>query len=254
MPCSANEPCPVYLELSSVEVVGPKLFVTGNLHTDTATLDSMLLATEDGGKSWTEPHPRIRNGALEQIQFLDFEMGWVGGHILQGIPRNPFLLITRDGGKTWRAAPITEDERAGSIDQFWFDSRTAGTLLIDRLRSATNGARYELYESMTGGESWSLKEASSRPIQTKRARPTGNPDWRLRADTRSKSYHLERKQGAAWTVVAAFPIRVGECRAKEPVLAEPEPEPEPEQPAAPETQPAKRPAKKPTLQKKRPPA
>lgn len=252
LPCSDAEPCPVYLELANVEVVGPKLFITGNLHTDTATLYSVLLSTEDGGKTWTEPHPRVRSAGLDLIQFVDFEMGWVSGQVLQGVPRDPFLLVTRDGGKTWRSAPVTDDERPGNIDLFWFDSRTSGVLLVDRQRSAANGARYEQYESMTGGESWSLVQASSRPIQLKRARPASNPDWRLRADGPSKTYRLERRQGAAWTQVSTFPIRVGECRAKEPVLAEPEPE-QPVEPAA-EPAPAKRPARRPTLEKKRPPS
>src|SRR5579862_4544883 len=58
--CSEEDPCPVYLELSNVDAVGNKIFVTGNLHTPMATLDSILLASENGGTSWTEPHPRLR--------------------------------------------------------------------------------------------------------------------------------------------------------------------------------------------------
>src|SRR5580692_2363441 len=64
--CSAEDPCPVFLELSSVEAVGAKLFVAGNLHTPSTTLYSVLLASEDGGKTWTEPVARMRAAALEQ--------------------------------------------------------------------------------------------------------------------------------------------------------------------------------------------
>ncbi len=59
--CSEEDPCPVYLELANVEAVGRKIFVTGNLHTPMATLYSILLASEDGGNTWTEPHPRMRS-------------------------------------------------------------------------------------------------------------------------------------------------------------------------------------------------
>lgn len=247
--CSEKEPCPVLLELSAVEPLGPKLFVTGNLHSGPATLYSILLLSEDGGRTWTEPHPRIRHGALEQIQFLDYEAGWISGQLLLGLPRDAFMLITRDGGKSWRRVPIVEEEgRSGTIERFWFSSRTSGTLVLDRVRGAENNARHEVYESMTGGDNWSLREASSKPAALKTARPVVNPDWRLRAD--SKSYRIERRQGNAWTVLATFPIRAGECAVKEPVFLDPEPEPEPEPaPAAPPA-PAKT-KKRPTLERKR---
>jgi photosystem II stability/assembly factor-like uncharacterized protein len=252
--CPEKEPCPVYLELSAVEALGPKLFLTGNLHANTATLHSLLLVSEDGGKTWTEPHPRIQNGSLEQIQFLDFEAGWISGQLLQGAPRDAFLLLTRDGGKNWRRVPVVEDEgRTGTIERFWFDSRNSGMLVIDRIRGAENNARHELYESMTGGENWSLKEASSKPVQLKNARPPSGSDWRVRADAASKSYRLERRQGTGWAMLASFPIRAGTCVAKEPVFTDVEPEPAMEADPAPAPAPAPAKARKrPTLERKRP--
>ncbi len=77
--CSEEEPCAVFLELSSVEAAGNKIFLAGNLHTNTTTLYSVLLATEDAGKTWSEPHPRIRFAGLDQIQFIDFQNGWISG-------------------------------------------------------------------------------------------------------------------------------------------------------------------------------
>ena len=53
--CTSEEPCPVYMELVSVEALGGRLFVTGNLHADSATMYGLLLLSEDGGKTWTEP-------------------------------------------------------------------------------------------------------------------------------------------------------------------------------------------------------
>src|SRR5262249_52240739 len=121
--CSAEDPCAVFLELSAVEAAGAKIFVAGNLHTRSTTLYSVLLASEDGGKTWTEPFKRIRAGALEQIQFIDFANGWVSGQLIEPLPRDPFLLITTDGGKSWRQRPLFEESRFGSISQFWFESK-----------------------------------------------------------------------------------------------------------------------------------
>src|SRR6266702_4851639 len=48
--CTEEEPCPIYLELSAFEPVGNQLFVAGNIHSDSNTLYSVLLASSDGGK------------------------------------------------------------------------------------------------------------------------------------------------------------------------------------------------------------
>src|SRR5580700_4545039 len=77
--CSEEDPCPVYLELENVESAGAKPFITGNLHTAMATLYSILLTSDDAGKTWTEPHPRIHQSGLDQIQILDSQNGWISG-------------------------------------------------------------------------------------------------------------------------------------------------------------------------------
>lgn len=228
--CSNSDSCPVYLELSNLDVVGPKLFISGNLHTETSTLSSILLASDDGGKTWSEPHERIRSAGLDQIQFIDFETGWIAGEMLLGTPKDPFLLITQDGGKAWRLQPLFEESHPGMIEQFWFESRTSGALVIDRVQPSETGARHELYESMTGGTSWLLREAGASPIQLKRFRTPSQTGWRLRADASSKTYRVERQEAGRWTAMATFPVRIGECKPSENMLAEPgadKPEAEP---------------------------
>ena len=207
--CSEEEPCPVYLELSAVDAVGNKLFLTGNLHTPTVTLYSILLATEDAGRTWNEPQPRIRFAGLDQIQFIDFQNGWISGAILQSTPRDPFFLLTTDGGKTWRNRPIYDEPRVAVIERFWFDSKNNGTLLIDARLDAN---RHELYESMTGGESWSLKQASANPIRFPRSREPGATGWRLRADAATHSYALEKSEAEVWHRVASFLVNAGVCK------------------------------------------
>ena len=117
--CTAAEPCPVYVELTALEVIGPKVFVTGNLHTERSTLASLLVASEDGGRSWSEPAARIRTASLDQIQFIDFETGWISGQTVQGRPRDPFFLVTTDGGKSWRQRFVFDESHPGVIEQFW---------------------------------------------------------------------------------------------------------------------------------------
>jgi hypothetical protein len=39
-----------------------------------------------------------------------------------------------------------------------------------------------------------------------------SPEWRVRADAASKSFHLEHRQGQRWTSVAAFAVNLGGCK------------------------------------------
>jgi hypothetical protein len=254
--CTDEQPCPIYLEFAALETVGNRIFLTGNLHTRTATLFSILLASDDAGRTWSEPHRRIRGAALDQIQFIDLENGWVGGQNVQPSPRDPFLLITHDAGKTWQMRPVFEESnRPGAIEQFWFESRTAGSLLVDRKQAGDDGARHELYESMTGGDTWSLVQAGATPIKMKHARPeNANPDWRIRADAATKSYRVERRESGAWKAIAAFAIQPGECRPPERQITEtPPPEPvEAKDKEEPPPEPPRGPRTAPTLKKKRP--
>jgi len=205
--CTEEEPCPLYLELSAVESVGGRLFLAGNLHTPAVTLSSILLGSADGGRTWTEPYERVRFSALEQIQFFDMEYGWISGATLGALPRDPFFLVTSDGGKTWRMRPLFEETHGGSIERFWFDSRKSGTLLL-----TPNGGSYEMYESLTGGESWTLKQVGSKPLKLPEGRPAGNAGWRLRPDARNHSYDVEIKEANGWQRVASFLVQVGTCR------------------------------------------
>ena len=212
--CTAEDPCPVFLELASVEAVGNRIFVAGNIHSSSTTLASVLLASDDGGKTWREPHERIRLAGLDRIQFIDFENGWVGGEVQHPLPRDPFLLVTSDGGKTWQAHAIFAEPQFGSITQFAFSSPANGSLVIDRGRTGESG-RYELYETPNAGETWMLRQADERPIQIKRATGTANADWRLRTDAASKSYRIERRTGNLWHATAAFAVSIGACQPPE---------------------------------------
>jgi len=206
--CSEQDPCPVYLELSNVEAVGGKIFATGNIHTPMATLYSILLASEDGGNTWTEPYPRMRSSGLDEIQFVDFQNGWISGANLQGAPRDPFLLISTDGGKTWHERPIFEESRVAAIEHFSFDSPSDGTLAIDA--RLDNGKR-ELYETRTGGESWTVHPPSGQPEAAKDKHGSASV-WRLRTDAATHSYAIEKSENNHWRKIASFLVNIAVCK------------------------------------------
>jgi hypothetical protein len=207
--CSDEEPCPVYLELNATESIGNRIFATGNLHSAAVTLYSVLLGSADAGHTWREAHTRIRGAGLDHIQFIDPSTGWTSGESLFPLSQDPFLLLTSDGGETWRQQPVFNESRYGSIQQFYFSSKTNGSLILDR-GQGSEGDRYALYESPDGGETWAVREESGKPMQLKRAAEPS--EWRIRADGPTRSFHIEHRADGHWTSVAAFAVSSGACK------------------------------------------
>jgi photosystem II stability/assembly factor-like uncharacterized protein len=211
--CSEDAPCPVYLELGAAASAGNKFYVAGNIHSDAVTLYSVLLGSEDAGRSWREIHERIRSAGLDHLQFIDAETGWVGGQQLFPLPQDPFVLLTTDGGKSWRPSPVfgeNSDYHFGSLQEMYFSSKTNGSLVVDRSSGGDPGP-FALYESPDGGASWTVKEQSRKPLHVKGA-PPPDADWRVRVDGVSKAFLMERRQGERWTVQASFAVNIGFCR------------------------------------------
>jgi photosystem II stability/assembly factor-like uncharacterized protein len=210
--CAEDEPCAVFLELSGAEASGNRTLIAGNLHAESVTLSSVLLASDDDGRTWSEVHPRMRGAALDHIQFLDAATGWISGEELFPLPQNPFLLLTTDGGKTWSRRPVpndTAEDRFGVVQQFAFADKDTGSLIVDRGPSGV-GYRYVLYESRTGGESWNIVEESTRQPHLRQSAPASS--WRVRVDAPTSSFHVEHRQGDRWSPVAAFAVKLEPCK------------------------------------------
>jgi len=209
--CSEGEPCDVFLELASVEGVGSTIFAVGNLHTVTTTLYGVLLVSGDGGKTWSEPNPRIPAAALDQVQFPDFQRGWVSGVNIEPLARDPFFLLTADGGKTWRRRPLFNETKYGFIQQFWFDSTKTGELIFERSQGAASV--YEMYQTTNGGDTWTIKEAGGKAPKLAKSPPKDSATWRARTDAASKMHRIERRNArGGWELVASLSVRAGLCK------------------------------------------
>lgn len=207
--CTMDDPCPVFLELGSADAAGARLFAAGNLHTKSVTLYGIVLASDDNGVTWTEPNPRIPASALEQVEFHDLQNGWITGESIDPLARNPFLLITTDGGLTWRQKLIAEDTKYGTVTQFHFDTPARGELVLDTPQPRQ--VHQELYETNTGGEDWELKQVNNSAIKLKNARVAGQGPLRVRADAPSGTFVVERGAGRTWNRVASFTVHVADC-------------------------------------------
>lgn len=227
--CPEAEPCPIFVELAAMDSTGGRLTITGNIHSSATTFSSLMLMSEDGGKTWTEPVERMSQTVLEGVQFVDAMTGWAGGQLLTTLPRDPFFLVTTDGAKTWRKRPLSDESRVAAIDSFFFESRTDGGLLVDRTRGGMPNAKYELYETKTGGDTWMLREVSGKPLKLRKTATPVLPEFRLRTDAPSKTHRVERRQGQRWTTLASFLVRLPDCQIHDKELAPP-----PELPSDPE--------------------
>lgn len=217
--CSEAEPCQTFLELSSVETLGTVLVLVGNIHTTATTLQSVALVSEDGGSTWRESHPRLRGCALESMQFIDFSTGWLIGQTSLGLPRDPFVLLTTDSGRTWRKVDLFAETRVGVIEYFAFQSAKRGWLLVDNKGSGEAG-KYEFYETQTGGSSWELREISNRIPKAAAAGqrpPTTNA--RIRVDEKKGLLRIDVRAGNGWREVSTFKLKLEDCK--------PDPEPPP---------------------------
>lgn len=229
--CTKEQPCPIYLEISAAGGVGERVFAAGNLHAESSTLASVLLLSEDRGKTWREAFARVPQATLEQIRFFDFATGWISGQVLEPTPRDPFFLITTDGGKSWRRRPVWEDSRPGIVEEWRFLNAREGDVWIDRQRSADDGLRYEHYQTQNGGDTWTLRQVSENPIPRGRTlAPLEEAAWRVRADAATQAYVIERNAAGGWLPVASFLIQAGFCAPPE-LSFEQTPEPEPTAPA-----------------------
>jgi hypothetical protein len=218
--CGEDDPCPVYLELVSIEPAATKVFVAGNFHSETATLWSLLLVSSDEGRSWSEAQARLRGVALDQVQFPDASTGYVAGRTAGALARDPFLLRTTDGGRSWKRLPLFEEGAVGLIENLHFESATHGTVAVDRGRPGAG--RYAILESSTAGDTWTMRQAGATQPRPVAGAPAS--DWRISVDVASKSFRIERREGNEWHIAAAFAVAAGACRpAPRPAAVEPAP-------------------------------
>jgi len=251
MTCTADDPCPVFVELAAIQSAGNKIFLAGNFHNGASTMYSLLLVSEDDGKTWSEPIERLKSAGLDQVQFLDFAHGWISGQILTTIPRDPFFLVTGDGGKTWRRSNIYGEPGPGLIEQFWFESAERGMVVVDRQQVDESGGRYLRYETMTGADNWMIREVSTKPIRLKAAAGASGSEWRIRPDAKNGAHVLERRVGNRFQTVAAFAVRVASCEPEfKPLQEPPPPQVVPEQPKPVRPTTPRGPRPRPTLKEK----
>ncbi len=204
----STDPCPVYLELSAVAANGPKDPCGGESaqHFRDAQLPSCCRATipERHGKNRPPGSGETRSSSCSSD---DSEHAWAAGETQYPLPRDPFVLLTTDGGASWRGA--SHRRRRQRRFRTAFVVRFGGAWRIDRrCGQDVNERPVSFFESETGGDSWALRSTADRAPALRRAPATAeDPNWRIRTAKDGNAYQIENRAGDSWCAGGVIPDR-----------------------------------------------
>jgi photosystem II stability/assembly factor-like uncharacterized protein len=187
-------------ELYSVRFSGKKRgWVVGSISADDVVIDSLVIYTDDAGKSWQRQRVPTKQ-ELIHVDFADEKRGWivgVGGTILH----------TEDGGETWAEQRSTTTATLYHVD---FRNERVGWAV---------GERATILRTTDGGLTWTAAEAPVRATLLSVEFPDEKAGWLvgrggviLRSDdggrtwiqqasqTREHLYALYMDKKMGWTV------------------------------------------------------
>ena len=214
--CSTDRPCELFVELVSVASQGNWVVLAGEVHTADATYESVVLSSADGGVTWIESSERIAAGGIESISIIDAQTAFVAGQ--QGDTATgeiPFLLVTEDGGVSWEERTVSAggEKVEGLVVAFQADTTSHGYLILEQLAATSDP--YRLYETYTGGLSWSIRQISADKPQIPGPRlALRTEDWSIRPDSSSGEYIVAKRsssESSGWAEQGRFSGAVGSC-------------------------------------------
>jgi photosystem II stability/assembly factor-like uncharacterized protein len=138
------------------------------------------------------------------------------GHSSLALPRDPFVLITSDAGRSWRKVELYAESRVGIVEDFAFQSTKKGWLLVDN-RGSGEAGRFELFETQNSGSTWDLREIATRiPKTATPGQRTPTATARVRPDAKKGLLRVELRENNAWKEISAFKLKLEDCKPAQP--------------------------------------
>ena len=125
-------------------------FIAAATHADPSLSHALILATSDGGKTWTNAWQSTRTFELTwKISFPSREVGYVTIQSYNPDPtvKERFVAKTIDGGKTWSEIPLVSDHKVREFGIAFLDTK------IGWVGAVPNG-----FQTTDGGASWQAVE------------------------------------------------------------------------------------------------
>ena len=102
-------------------------FIAAATSADIPNANGLILATDDGGSTWTEVHRSAR--PYETTWKFSFPSATVGYCTIQSYNPDPsasqrFVAKTEDGGRTWREIPLVDEHRVRAFGVAFLDADT----------------------------------------------------------------------------------------------------------------------------------
>ncbi len=125
-------------------------FIAASTDADVTHSNALILATSDGGKSWTKAWQSNRPYELTwKMSFPTRDVGYV---TIQSYNPDPavvdrFVAKTTDGGKTWSELPLISDARVREFGVAFLDENTGWV-----------GAMPNGFQTVDGGKTWQAVE------------------------------------------------------------------------------------------------
>jgi len=121
-------------------------FIAAATNADPAQSSALILATSDGGKTWTNAWQSTRPFELSwKIAFPTRDVGYVTIQTYNPDPtvKERFVAKTTDGGKTWSEMPLVSDHKVREFGVGFLDAKTGW------VGAVPNG-----FETNDGGATW----------------------------------------------------------------------------------------------------
>jgi photosystem II stability/assembly factor-like uncharacterized protein len=145
-------------ELYSVRFSGKKRgWVVGSISNNDVVVDSLVVYTDDGGKSWQRQRVPTRQ-ELIHVDFADEKRGWIVG-------AGGTILHTDDGGETWAEQPSGTRATLYHVD---FRNERMGWAV---------GERATILRTTDGGLNWLPVEVTARSTLLSVQFPDENVGW-----------------------------------------------------------------------------
>jgi photosystem II stability/assembly factor-like uncharacterized protein len=153
--------------------------------------------TRDGGRSWDAITPSgVDAGAIRDVFFLDARRGWA---LAADPPRAWTTYVTKDGGRSWAAAPFPGDSRTyGEKAETHLDfvDGVHGWAMV-KIPTSSNFSAGDLFRTVDGGTTW---KKLSIPVGDEIDFADGGLGW-IAGGPAGDELYATRDAGDTWTRV-----------------------------------------------------